>query len=71
MSDAVTHLLVLLVISWIYLTLVRFVDVNEREPVWSLGLAFVLGCGAAALVTYELLIGPEGITWEFATARVP
>lgn len=50
MPAALAHLLVLLAVSWIYLTLVRFVDVNEREPVWSLALAFVLGGAAAGLV---------------------
>lgn len=56
MTPAALHLLVLLVISWIYLTLVRFVDVNEREPVWSLGIAFLLGAAAAGLLS--LLIDP-------------
>ena len=56
MSSPSVHLLVLLAVSWIYLTLVRFIDVNEREPVWSLGLAFLLGSGAAGLVS--LLVDP-------------
>lgn len=70
MSPATTHLLGLLVVSWIYLTLVRFVDINEREPVWSLGLAFVLGCVAAALLS--LLVNPVTrvlVPWVGAAAE--
>ncbi len=70
MPVSVTHLVVLLVISWIYLTLVRFVDLNEREPVWSLALAFVLGCVAAGLVA--LLINPVTLVlspWTGAAAE--
>lgn len=70
MTDATMHLLVLLAVSWIYLTVVRFVDVNEREPVWSLATAFALGGIAAALVS--LLVNPVSLLlspWTGAAAE--
>lgn len=45
-----SEVLITLAVAWIYITIVRFVDVNEREPVWSLALAFGFGLGAATLL---------------------
>lgn len=37
------------VVAAIYLAVVRFMDVNEKEPLWSVGLLFVLGAISAAI----------------------
>lgn len=44
------EILITLAVAWIYISIVRFVDINEREPVWSLALAFGFGLGAATLL---------------------
>jgi predicted metalloprotease len=49
MFAAADEIVVTLVVAWIYLTVVRFVDVNEREPVWALAVAFVMGVVVAML----------------------
>jgi predicted metalloprotease/RsiW-degrading membrane proteinase PrsW (M82 family) len=51
-------LFITLVVSWALLTVVRFVDVNEREPVWALVVAFLLG-GAVAAAAHSLTSGPD------------
>lgn len=38
------------VVAAIYLALVRFMDLNEKEPLWAVGLLFFLGALAAAAV---------------------
>lgn len=67
--------LIALVVAWIYLTLVRFVDLNEREPVWSLALVFLLGAAAAggthllvSPVTLRLTLLPGALVEETAKA---
>ncbi|HVT40570.1 MAG TPA: neutral zinc metallopeptidase [Gemmatimonadaceae bacterium] len=52
------ELVITLVVSWALLTVVRFVDVNEREPVWALVIAFLLG-GVVAAIAHSLLSGPS------------
>ncbi len=32
-----------LIIAVIYLAVVRFMDLNEKEPLWAVGLMFILG----------------------------
>lgn len=46
-SSTIEDVLALVVVALLYLVIVRCLDVNEREPIWSLLLAFVVG-GAAA-----------------------
>ncbi|MEO8481200.1 MAG: PrsW family glutamic-type intramembrane protease [Acidobacteriota bacterium] len=46
-SSTIEDVLALVVVALLYLAIVRYLDVNEREPVWSILLAFVIG-GAAA-----------------------
>lgn len=56
MSNApASELLISVAVSWLYLTLVRFLDMNEREPVWALALVFVLGAVGAGAA--DLLLG--------------
>ena len=38
------------VVAAIYLAVVRFMDLNEKEPLWAVGLLFVLGAMAAAIL---------------------
>ena len=42
------------VVAAIYLAIVRFMDLNEKEPIWALGLMLVLGIIAAMIV--DLLV---------------
>lgn len=61
--------LITLVVAWCYLTLVRFVDVNEREPIWSLSVVFVLGALGACFA--NLVFGSARLSipiWEGALA---
>ncbi|MBI4952833.1 MAG: PrsW family intramembrane metalloprotease, partial [Myxococcales bacterium] len=39
-----------------YLAVLRLVDVNEKEPLWAIGMLFVLGAGAAVVLR---LVGPD------------
>lgn len=62
-----------LIVAIIYLALVRFMDLNEKEPLWAIGAMFLLGAVAAAvlplLVGYAVLeLNPlwEAVTEEFA-----
>jgi RsiW-degrading membrane proteinase PrsW (M82 family) len=48
-------LLVTLLVAAVYLVLLRLVDLNEREPLWSVLLLFALGIAAAALL--RLFVG--------------
>ena len=68
-----TEILIALAVAWIYISIVRFVDVNEREPVWSLALAFGFGLVAAGLLpllvgtpTLALTVWPGAIAVESA-----
>lgn len=38
------------VIAAIYIAVVRFMDLNEKEPLWAVGLVFLLGALAAAIL---------------------
>lgn len=38
------------IVAVIYLMLVRFMDLNEKEPLWAVGLLFFLGAFAAAIL---------------------
>ncbi len=63
------EILITVGVAWIYLTFVRFVDVNEREPVWALATVFGLGLLGACVA--ELFIGSEalnGSIWHGAFA---
>lgn len=44
-----------LIVAIIYLALVRFMDLNEKEPLWAVGAMFLLGAVAAAIL--PLLVG--------------
>lgn len=50
MTENVSAFVLSLAIAVVYLAIVRFVDVNEREPLWSAALVFLFGVGAAGLV---------------------
>lgn len=63
------EILITLGVAWIYLTCVRFVDVNEREPVWALATVFLLGLLGACVA--ELFVGSEALSvpiWRGAFA---
>lgn len=55
-----SELLITLLVAWVYISLVRLVDVNEREPVWALGVVFLLGTIGAWLA--DLLVGSAALT---------
>ncbi len=38
------------IISAVYLAVVRFMDLNEKEPLWAMGLVFSLGAVAVAVL---------------------
>jgi RsiW-degrading membrane proteinase PrsW (M82 family) len=62
-------LLITLAVAWVYLTLVRFVDVNEREPVWAIAVVFCLGVLGACLA--DLVLGSPLLNvpvWQGALA---
>lgn len=44
-----------IIIAVVYLAIVRFMDLNEKEPLWAVGLVFFFGAMAAA--TLSLLVG--------------
>ena len=44
-----------IVVAIIYLALVRFMDLNEKEPLWAVGLMFLLGAVTATVL--PLLVG--------------
>lgn len=44
-----------IVVAMIYLALVRFMDLNEKEPLWAVGLIFLLGAVTATVL--PLLVG--------------
>jgi predicted metalloprotease len=63
------ELLITLVVALAYLALVRFMDLNEREPVWALAIVFGLGAAGACLA--NLLLGSARLTlpiWSGAFA---
>ena len=41
---------IVLLVAFLYLAVIRLLDVNEREPLWTTTLLFVLGLTAAALL---------------------
>ena len=43
------------IVAVIYLAVVRFMDLNEKEPLWGVGLIFLLGAVTAAIL--PLLVG--------------
>jgi protease PrsW len=54
------------VVAAIYLAIVRFMDLNEKEPLWALGLMLVLGTIAAVIVDLlvsDVLLGPSTL-WQ-------
>ena len=63
------QVLITLVVSWALLTIVRFVDVNEREPVWALLVAFLFG-GAVAGLAHALTTGPDLAMQQWRQAAV-
>lgn len=50
LTEHVSAFLLSIAIAVVYLALVRFLDVNEREPLWSVALLFLFGVIAAGLV---------------------
>jgi RsiW-degrading membrane proteinase PrsW (M82 family) len=50
LTEHVSAFVLSLAIAVVYLAIVRFVDVNEREPLWSAALVFLSGAVSAALV---------------------
>ncbi|HEY7501942.1 MAG TPA: PrsW family glutamic-type intramembrane protease [Vicinamibacterales bacterium] len=54
LSGNVDELVMTLGLALLYLVVVRFLDVNEREPLWSLALLFTLG-GTAAIALHLLV----------------
>lgn len=44
-----------IIVAIIYLALVRFMDLNEKEPLWAVGMMFLLGAVTATVL--PLLIG--------------
>jgi RsiW-degrading membrane proteinase PrsW (M82 family) len=61
-----------LVVAIIYLALVRFMDLNEKEPLWAVGLMFLLGAVAATVL--PLLVGSAVLElnplWEAVSEEV-
>ncbi len=53
-SIMTSTLITTLLLAVLYLLIVRFVDMNEKEPLWAMLLLFVLGAGGAVLVTLGL-----------------
>jgi RsiW-degrading membrane proteinase PrsW (M82 family) len=60
-------------IALVYLAILRFIDLNEREPLWALILMLVLGFGAAGVIsrvvpssTVELTVLPGALAEESA-----
>ena len=46
-TENLRELLIAIAVGWAFLTVVRFVDINEREPVWVLVVMFALGAVAS------------------------
>lgn len=63
LSPSIDQVLATLGVALAYLVLVRLTDVNEREPVWSVLLAFVAGGAAAG----ALFLGVDRVTLNFGT----
>lgn len=61
-----------LVVAIIYLALVRFMDLNEKEPLWAVGSMFLLGAVTAAIL--PLLVGSAVLElnplWEAVSEEV-
>jgi RsiW-degrading membrane proteinase PrsW (M82 family) len=54
-----------LLIAVIYLAVVRFMDINEKEPLWAVGLLFSLGAVfAAILLTVSSPVLELNVLWE-------
>jgi RsiW-degrading membrane proteinase PrsW (M82 family)/uncharacterized protein (UPF0305 family) len=73
MSESAYVLLLALVVAVLYLAIVRFIDLNEREPLWSVALLFVAGGVSALLLNLlvssrvlELTIFPAAVAEEVA-----
>lgn len=73
MSESASVLGFALVVALAYLALVRFVDMNEREPIWSIGLLFAAGVLALLVVNLvvdsrvlELTVLPGALVEEVA-----
>jgi protease PrsW len=60
-----------LLIAVIYFAVVRFMDVNEKEPLWAVGLLFALGAIFAAIL---LTVSPPAlelsVLWESVTEEL-
>ncbi|MBK7581465.1 MAG: PrsW family intramembrane metalloprotease [Myxococcales bacterium] len=59
-----------LLLSLLYLAIVRFVDMNEKEPLWAMLMVFFLGAGAAvvtSLVASNSLLGLS--VWASASIK--
>jgi RsiW-degrading membrane proteinase PrsW (M82 family) len=63
-------LITTLLLAAIYLVIVRFVDMNEKEPLWAMLLVFALGAGSGIAVTMiasQSLIGLNA--WTSASIK--
>lgn len=63
LSPSIDQVLATLGVALAYLLLVRLADVNEREPLWTVLLAFVVGGAAAG----ALFLGVSHVTLNFGT----
>lgn len=50
LSGSLDEIVATVALTVVYLLIVRLLDVNEREPLWSIGLVFALGAVAATLL---------------------
>jgi predicted metalloprotease/RsiW-degrading membrane proteinase PrsW (M82 family) len=73
LTGNVDDLLYTAVLALVYLLVLRFLDLNEREPLWSVTLLFGLGAFAALVLrlavrstVLDLTIAPSGILTELA-----
>jgi RsiW-degrading membrane proteinase PrsW (M82 family) len=60
-------------VAFVYLAILRFIDLNEREPLWALVLMLLLGFGAAGVISrvvpssmIELTVLPGALAEETA-----
>ena len=63
-----------LLLALLYLAIVRFVDMNEKEPLWAMLLLFFLGAAGAAVVTLvasKTLLAPAQALDGAGVERLP
>jgi hypothetical protein len=70
LSDSASALAFAMLVAAIFLAVLRLVDLNEKEPLWALGLFFALGASSSALL--HLVMGSPGLrlhVWSPALAE--